>query len=303
MKNILLATTALVFTAGAAAAEVTLSASGYGNFGFKNAETATVGDDETVSHSEIGLSFSGSATTDTGITVAYSQAIVNTDGAGLADDDATVSISGSFGKLSFGAVGEADAVNALADLGFDGIGMDDDAEAYDGKVAHDVNYTGTFGAITVSASAAMATAGTTATPNKSTAVGVKYAIPMGSTTVGVGFADHDITSGVVTPTDGTVVNYGLTTTVSGLTIDALYSEFDTEVAGTSNASSWGVNFSYPVSESLTLVAAVADKNTAGYSQTTGLGFAYDMGAGMTFKGAAGTQNNISKADLGVSFSF
>jgi outer membrane protein OmpU len=301
MKNILLATTALVFTAGAAAAEVTLSASGYGNFGFKNAETATAGDDETVSHSEIGLSFSGSATTDTGITVAYSQAIVNTDGAGLADDDATVSISGSFGKLSFGAVGEADAINGLADLGFDGIGMDDAAETYDGKVAHDVNYTGTFGAVTVSASAAMATAGTTATPNSSTAFGVKYS--MGSTTVGVGFADHDITSGVVTAADGTVVNYGVTTTLSGLTIDALYSEFDTEVAGTSNASSWGVNFSYPVNESLTLVAAVSDMSTTGYDQDTGIGFAYDMGAGMTLSGAAGTENNISQADLGVSFAF
>ena len=300
MKNILLATTALVFTAGAAAAEVTLSASGYGNFGFKNVETATVGDDETVSHSEIGLSFSGSATTDTGFTVAYSQAIATTDGT-MANDDATVSISGSFGKLSFGAVGEADAINGLADLGFDGIGMDDAAETYDGKVAHDVNYTGTFGAVTVSASAAMATAGTTATPNSSTAFGVKYS--MGTTTVGVGFADHDITSGVVTATDGTVVNYGVTTTVSGLTIDALYSEFDTEVAGTSNASSWGVNFSYPVNESLTLVAAVSDMSTTGYSQDTGIGFAYDMGAGMTLKGAAGEENNISQADLGVSFSF
>ena len=64
---------------------------------------------------------------------------------------------------------------------------------------------------------------------------------------------------------------------------------------------YGVGGSYKVNDALALQVAYAS-NDWDADTSYGVGFTYDLG-GATLGGAAGSINGVTKADLGVNFSF
>ena len=119
MKKILIATTALVLTAGVAAAEVTLS--GTARMGVVS---NTDFDDKTQFSSRIRIIFTASGETDGGLSFGAS---VRNDQSGVgnkSNGDSTVFISGAFGKITMGDVGgAADALVGQVDgVGYTGLG-------------------------------------------------------------------------------------------------------------------------------------------------------------------------------------
>jgi len=124
MKKVLFATTALVFSAGFAAAEVSISGNavfglGYSEDGLANglsSELDPLKVDDMYTVYETYLTISGTTESDNGLSFGFETTIAayNTDG-GLEDDGSSVFVSGAFGKLSFGSVAEADEVATFSD--------------------------------------------------------------------------------------------------------------------------------------------------------------------------------------------
>ena len=110
MKKVLLTTTALVMTAGVAAADVSFSGSAklkYGNWDGAAAESWS-------STTDLGVSMSGEAS---GISYTASISIDETDSATAADIGGAVTMSGSGLTLTYDADGEMDAGGASDELG------------------------------------------------------------------------------------------------------------------------------------------------------------------------------------------
>ncbi len=292
----------LVGTAGFAAAEVTIG--GSAGMGLQYNADVVAGNSKTNELSYVTLSFGGTVETDSGLTLTASTAYkVTNNGAAPANDDTTVSISGAFGTLSMGAVGEADVQGGLADIGFDGIGIDDVAEALDGGT-HDVNYTYSAGALSVGLSAAIG-GGTTALPNEQYAVGVKYTF--GDSYVGVGYNSKNIDA-LAVATDGDTTSVYAGTSMSGISVNAMYSSFDPETAA-AKSTAYGVNVAYTTGAA-TISVGYSDDNAVGESGVYGVGVAYDLGGGAALKAgvgkartSVGTASTATKADVGVTFSF
>ena len=284
MKNILLTTTALVMTAGAAAAgEITLSAGG--NMGLKFADGS-----DTESHMEANFTVGGSLETDNGLTVSMSSAITSTDGTGPSDNDHSVSVSGAFGKLSMGgAVSEADAIGGMADLGYDGIGVDDIVDSLDGIVAHNVNYSTNMGAVALGVSTKMG--------GNSGAIGIKYS--MGGLTMGVGTAEHG-TVGNANANDSTVTNATVSGSMGNISFQASTSTQDFDLATKTDITTFGVSASFAM-DAMTITLMASDSDNG--DDAAGIGFAYGLGGGASIKGAMGNVKGITTGDLGLTFSF
>ena len=315
MKNILLTTTALAMTAGAAAAgEITLSAGG--NMGLKFADGS-----DTESHMEANFTVGGSLETDNGLTVSMSSAITSSDGSGPSDNDHSVSVSGAFGKLSMGgAVSEADAIGGMADLGFDGLGVDDIVDSLDGIVAHNVNYSTNMGAVALGLSTDMG--------GNSGAIGIKY--NLGGLTLGVGHAEHgsgytkpnvvatqgvalaaggavtgtvDVTGTATADTsknDSSVTNATISGSMGNISFQASTSTQDFDAVNLPDITTFGVSASFSMDAlTITLMASDSDAGT----DAAGVGFAYSLGGGASIKGAVADVNGTSKGDLGLTFSF
>lgn len=118
MKKVLITTTALVMTAGVAAAEV--SVGGDGRMGFES-NVGSGGDLQF--ESRIRISFSASGETDAGLSFGGSIRADNSGG-GAAGTDGSVFVEGTFGKISMGDVAGAPeaAVGDLSGVGMTGAG-------------------------------------------------------------------------------------------------------------------------------------------------------------------------------------
>ena len=162
MKNLLIATTALVATAGFASADVTFS--GAANFGVINtggtaavaakAATATtvevvaaaaVPAGDTVMYNNVSLTAAMSAETDSGLTFGASLTMRSGDDVDLDVGDIT-----NAGALSATSLGNIYVSGDFGKLTFDNGGIDN---AHNDDYSHDVMYEGTFGALTVTATA------------------------------------------------------------------------------------------------------------------------------------------------------
>lgn len=272
--------------------------------GLKSVESST-GADELNNHSEFSFTVSGSVATDNGLTFSASQTQLTSNNGSIANDGTTVSVSGAFGKISFGSVAEADEIAALGDLGFDGIGMDDAAEAYTGDSlnghGHDVAWSYTVGNLALQVSGLLGEDdGTAAQQNESYAFGVKYT--MNGLYAGLGYNDTDAVEGATTATDGVTTTIYLGGTVGALSIASMFTTMDSELSTQADRDSKGVNVAYDAGNGLTLRAAYADNDTNA-SDSTGVGFSYAMGGGVTLAGGIGSENDLNQADLGFTFSF
>ena len=149
MRKLLTATTALALVGGAASAE--LSMSGDAELGVDYDSSAGAHESKHSFAHEVGIDFSGSGTTDGGLSFGGSA------GFDTGDDTVntgTVFISGSFGKITIGDNDAADLLaGGIADVGLNGVGVDDVAESVRGQTAKAFRYDNSFGQISVAISA------------------------------------------------------------------------------------------------------------------------------------------------------
>ncbi|MBR9764294.1 MAG: porin [Rhodobacteraceae bacterium] len=276
MKKILFATTALVVTAGAAAADITIS--GSANMGVKYDESLVGG--ETFLYNELDFGINASSTTDSGIEFGAS---IDLD-ASMTDDTATqdpgsfdpeVYISSGGLTLTVGTVDPATDPFGMGDIGFDGIGVDDIGEGAATKSDANVFVEYAMGDYTFSASAD----GTT---------GDDWAVAFQGSVSGLGFGvAYEETAGV----DNTWVDlsYGF----GDVTVGAFY------VASTDDG--YGFEVAYSAGD-LTVNFAYS-KNDGTDADAYGVGASYDLGSGLAVAGGVGDIDGATKADFGVTMSF
>ena len=275
MKKVLFATTALVATAGVAAADVSLS--GSANVGLKYNEA---GAQQTTLHHEIDFGINASGTADSGLTFGASVDIDTDNSSGtFTSSDGEVFISGAFGTLTVGKVdaGDDQFFGAL-EVGFDGIGLDDVAEAGYGGGSHDVLYTYSVGDLSVAASM------NSSDSNDNIALGVQYKGPI---TVALGYND-----------DGTDVamSLGIKASMDGISVNVAAVDHETD------GNAYGVGLTYAMNDAMSLSVGFAD-NDGDTDSSFGAGFSYKLGGGATLAAGVGSIDGTSKADFGVNFSF
>ena len=144
MKNLLIATTALVATAGVAAADVSLS--GAANVGVINNGASGA---DAVMYNNVSVTAAMSAETDGGLTFGSSLTVrhgddVDLDTGDLADNPA------AYAALSATSFGNIYVSGGFGKLTFDDGGIDN---AHNDDFSHDVMYTGSFGAVAVTVTA------------------------------------------------------------------------------------------------------------------------------------------------------
>lgn len=287
MKKVLLATSALVLSAGYAAAEAHsgISLSGSANAGFKYAEGA---DDEITLHNEINFVITGVGASDNGLEfgafIELDEDTGNddedgTDNNGVADAEAY--ISGVFGTITVGDVDPATDGFGIADVGFDGIGVDDDAEGLKNGVGTgaDLVYSYSASGITFTASAGV--------DNEDYAAAIEYATDMFS--VGLGYiegngADNETLTVVAGISQGPV------------SANAIYSDW------TGGEQAYGVDVSFDTGAA-TITAVWGSTSVAGNDDDYGVGVSVPLGGGLSVAGGVGSVDGQTKADLGVTMSF
>ena len=157
MKKLLIASTALSLAGGAAFAEMAITVSGDAELGVDyasepvaDATTGAVGSKHSFVH-EVGIDFTASGTTDGGLTFGGSAGFDTKD---TDLNTGTVNVSGSFGTLTIGDNDAADlTAGGIADIGMNGIGVDDMVEGLRGTTAGQLRYDNSFGQVSIAISA------------------------------------------------------------------------------------------------------------------------------------------------------
>ena len=276
MKKVLFATTALVMTAGAAAAEVAVG--GNGRMGI-----VYDGSDWNFS-SRIRITFSASGETDGGLAFGGSVRADNYE-----DDQATngaegnVWISGAFGKIAMGDVDSAAeaAVGQVSGVGYTSMGSGQSityigAGASSGDPA--MLYTYSAGDISLYLSAKDGNS------DEAYGVGLKYS--MGDYWAGLGFESTN-------SADGWYLGGGAT--FGAATVTAVYGDDD------SLGQQYAISLDYGMGA--TTVTAYYKDTEFSLDPNYGLGVAYDLGGGAKVKAGVGSLGGVDRADVGLTFSF
>ena len=335
MKKFLLATTALVGFAGAAAAEVKVGLTA--EFGVSNRDGSG-----TQFHQGYNVKFSGSAETDGGLAFGASTRLdmdatseENQDPKG---DAGTVYISGAFGKLTMGdtdggfdwAMAEHSFITNLTDEISTHAGFDTHS-GFDGKQDDQVlRYEYKMGDLALAASYEQANNGDTTDLSDSMGLGVKYKMAMGTTSVALGLGYQTgsngsnaanvaavaynattgaaATSAVVASTDGSVVGASVTASMeNGLTLGLSYASYSfdsTDVTGTASTAvdytTTGIAVAYTTG-AMTVAAnwGQKDLDTGTDLDGWGAGVNYDLGGGAVVQ--AGMYEDGYSVGLGMSF--
>ena len=285
MKKVLLATTALVATAGFAAADISLS--GSANMGISYLEGGTYGADsdrETQLKNEIDFNIVASGTSDSGIEFGASMDIDGNredgsdDNGNAADAEVYVSVSGF--KVITGHVGSAGDVDNVGDVGFDDIGADDLLDTDEG--AYDLHVSYGIAGVTIAAAMGSATDDFSASISGEMS-GLSFAI--GTTT------DDSASE------DTTAVALGYT--VGAVTLNATYASKD----AATDVEMYAVGVTY-TQGAMTVKAVMSDSDATGQDSTYGVGVSYDLGGGLAVAGGFGrNKDDKSVADLGLTMSF
>jgi outer membrane protein OmpU len=331
MKKILLATTALVMTAGYAAAEVNLS--GYAEMGVKS----TDGDQSF--HQDLDVTFKLSSETDEGLsfgaTIDLDEVNASAEVGGSGSTTlSSVYVSGSFGKLTLGdtdgafdyAMAESAGLTALTDentghIGFSGnSGLDGQ---HDGQV---LRYELSMGDVTVVASMEQAADGVSSQADNTSGVGLKYSTDAAGTaiTLGVGYqtGTANATAGTVavaTSTNVDVIGASVTLANGPITFIANTSSFDYNANAINGSTASvmydktysGVSLTYAVSDatSVNVNWGQVDYNTTTTDQnSTGVTLNHDLGGGAVVMAGYASDTSATSGDqdswsigLGMSF--
>lgn len=316
MKKILLASTALVgFAGAAAAAEVKLS--GYAEIGIAGGDAI-----ETQFHNDVVVNFNYSGTMDNGVEFGGKVQLDDTNGGGAINgaptfDDEAFWVSGSFGKIT---LGETDGAFdwALSEI-YTGTALTDDHSTHAGAywftgldATYDnqiMRYEYSFGDFGVALSAEMDDTGVGDT---NFGIGGKWSGQMGGMDVGVGvgyqdngvnsvwglsgsaamsngfsvalgYADLDGTSDAVG--NGVAVDswvgIGVAYTTGALTVGANYGKYDATVAGVADPSGWGIVANYDLGGGAVAMAGYGSSDN-GVSANGGGEDTFSLGLGLSF---------------------
>lgn len=320
MKKLLLASTALVLSAGVAAADVAVG--GDGRMGVID----DFGDDSDLRFtSRIRISFSASGETDGGLTFGGSIRADNAGEFNLVDDsgnsvgdagfdittasfdggggvngaDGSVFIEGAFGRLTMGDVDSAaeNAVGDISGVGLTGLGDlnestyiagSDSAGASEPAALYEYSAAGFTGYLSVTNPGdPIRNADATATP---WSIGATYSF--GDFSILAGYEDND------QGTDHIIV--GGTASFAGATLKAIFGTADGDVEG----DQYGVSLDYTF-DAITGTLFYKDDEELGGNEAFGVGASYDLGGGASLKaGFAQDETNDDQAyDFGISFSF
>jgi outer membrane protein OmpU len=292
MKKILLATSALVLVAGAAAAEVTVS--GAGRMGLVHSyfvDGADAGTDvgigdavDTRFSSRIRIIFTASGESDSGFSFGAS---VRNDQSGVgnnANGDSTVFISGAFGKLTMGDVGNAadSLVGQVSGVGYTGIG-DYNEIGWVGTEKTGVRYEYSTGSLTFALGSSQIDAAAGA---ESVSLAVKYATDAFS--IALGYEDGDTID---------QISAKGTASFGGAKVALKLVDRDT-VADLAAA----LSVDYTTGAATITAFATDNYNFAG-ADSVGIGASYDLGGGASVAGGIVDNGTDTVADLGMNFSF
>lgn len=315
MKKILFASTALVATAGVAAAELTIGGSARFGLAYNEAET-----NETRIEQRMRVNITGIAETDAGVKLeARFRLEAN-------EDDHENSISGrgpgaagfavSFGGLRVDVGNVSNVLDSGDQVDYFGYGI-----GFSYFLETDSNFNGPatgFGAGSADATTIKAryTVGdfSASLSYKETRAQAAVAAVAGNAGSAAVAADEEYQLGL---------GYTL---ANGMSIGAVYSDTDTAgdywvigLNGTAGAIGYTVmvgdgdnqqdtsisaSMNYEVSSATSIRALVADGGVTGADTAYGIGFRHGLGGGVTLAGGVGSDSSSNtKADLGVSFSF
>jgi outer membrane protein OmpU len=292
MKKLLIATTALVATAGMAAADVTITGHAAAGFhsGLDDVTTAATTNTTDVAgdgiYSNAGVDFTMSGATDNGISFS---ATLNID-AGEEVDTGDFEYDGADGGTA--GLGAVSMTGAFGTLTFDNNGIDN---LYSDATTHDVSYATTVGAIglTVGYDVTAASANATSAQATYTASGMAFTLtgseaPGGtSTTLAVSYALNDTVT-ITADTDSaaggaSVQTVGASTTLNGVSVSV----------ESANNSTWDVDLGYTAG-GFALTYGVDETDAWTATATAALG------GGATF--SAGVDSSDATY-AGVSFAF
>lgn len=293
MKKILFASTALVASAGIAAAG-DINFSGEAGFGFK------YNGSDWAAHYDTTLSVAMTGETDGGLSFGADFDIT------AGDDvvgDTVVYIQGGFGKLSVGDVDNAvQAVTGLKDIGYDGLGTDNVAEVIRGQASANMLYTNTF-----ADSFEVALSYNMVKNQEEWAIGGKYS--MGDYSFALAYADY--ASGAASVSAQAGAAFG------DISVAALYSTMvdgfmyvDANGNGSADAgearweNEYGLTAAYTMGAvTVTAAYSVTDYINASNGEAYGIGVSYDLGGGATLDAGVAEVNNVTVADLGINMTF
>lgn len=276
MKKLLLASTALVASAGIAAADITISGSAAAGF-YSDLDGAT----NSGTYSNAGVVVTMSTTTDNGITLSTSmdaEAGVEIDTGDFEFDGAAgttfalgnVSATGGFGTIAFDADGidnlydddlEAGDVSFSTTVGGASVAavLDTDGDGFDDDMSVAVSFTS--GSMTISGAASSG-----ASIGSSNALAVSYAV---SDTVTIS-ADTDNAAG-----SDSVNTVGVATSISGFSVSA----------DASSDNTWDLDLGYSLS-GVALTYSTTDDNAWDASASMDLGGGATAHAGVNFENSA-----------------
>ena len=342
MNKLLTAATALALVSGSAFAEITISGSAELAMDYMSEPCgAQVVNCDQSKHSfnhDFNVHFAGTGTTDGGLTFGASGGFDNESLDGSNISEGTVFISSEFGKITLGDNSSADKLSGgIADVGLNGIGVDDVAEDIYGTTDNQVRYDHSVGKITLAVSAgtgkavkgvansfvsgAASTVGSFETKKNSYAVGMSFSAS--GATVGFGYDSFKAIS----------AGFGYST--GQISTNAFYAKRDQsymhngadgEVGGSNNAAdgmfdagmtSMGVDLSYTMGAS-TMTLAYAKTNVSNiqpiwtvsgndtvisYASASfrgiGVGFSHDLGGGASLVAGFGQVPTMEVAKLGM----
>ncbi|MXQ09444.1 porin [Alphaproteobacteria bacterium GH1-50] len=292
MKKVLLASTALVLSAGVAAADVAVS--GDGRMGVANNFTGDL-----VFSSRIRIAFSASGETDGGLSFGGSIRADNAGG-GEGGTAGSVFIEGAFGKLSMGDVDSAAeaAVGDVSGVGYQLAGRQE--SIYIGGPATAALYEYSAGDLSVYLGA-----GQQETGNDSVSVGLAYSF--GNFGVSAGYETNDsVGAAPDTATNVDHIILGATAAFGDATLKVIHGMADFDGG---DADQTAVSLDY-VMGATTITAMYYDESefgALGSGEGFGLGVAYDLGGGATLKAGyisdetdGATEDGF---DLGINMSF
>ena len=306
MKKVLFATTALVATAGMAAAEVSFG--GFGRFGLFYQENANPAVDETRIEQRFRLTVTGTTTSDNGLefegrirfqsdeNAAGASNVVNRSAPGFAVS------TGGF-RLDVGHVSDViDSGDVVNYYGY-GVGLTSFIEQSSGHglpafgfgtsadgatIDPTVKLRYTAGDFTVSASYTDAV-------NEEFQIGVGYNFGNYSAGIAFGTAENGVGPGV----DNDFVAASFGGEIGALAFSLLITDQDTNPD-----TGYGFSVKYDIGAATEIRFAYSESGAAGANTDAyGIGFRHSLGGGVSLQGGIGDNGGNTTADLGVIFNF
>ncbi len=300
MKRILLTSSVLVFAAGFATAEVSMT--GDGVFGLK------YDGNDTRLHYELDFTVVGTTTTDSGIKFGASFDLDLDDGTteNEIDDPEITIMSGPFSAYIGKVDSASDAfVTSLSDPGFDGIGVDDGVETYfnDGDYNVLLKYqTDSFG---VGLSYDIDDSNGSSTDHLSLAVSYELSpslkLALGYEDVGTADITSVSLSGNIAGGDSTGPADSLGLTPLDYAIMGVF--FD---SGGSTVQTFGASLTFGLGGGATLTTTIGvdeDRIAIGNENDFGIGYKRPLGGGVSVAAGIGQVDGETVGDFGVIFNF